>query len=776
VILKARFRFFISVIFLITVLTGRSLASAGDLDQTFGTQGKVTTQFNGADASIVSVVTQSDGKIIVAGNQSSSNTNILTVVRYNSNGTLDTAFGNGGIASNVLFGNPGFMYFVSDMALQPDGKIVVVGARLVMAIQVTTDLYVARFNSNGTLDSTFGTGGEYRLMLPINESYDPFVDTYTNASADRVVIQSDGKILVGGVLDCGSGDDRFMAVRFQPDGTLDTNFGTSGVGGIAVTPNDINCGANYSISIDLVSGIVIQSDNKIVMGGTVRNGNNRDFALVRFNPNGSVESAPNNNGIIINPISTTADDWVYDVAIQRDNKILLAGVTGLGANADFAIARFNTDLSFDTSFDGDGKLILPIGSGEDVATSLHLAPDGTIVVGGFSSNGTNKDFVWASFNSNGSIDTSLNLNGYVRTQFGAADDGITAIAAQNSTRLVVAGFSRTNGNKDFAVARYEYNFGVTPDLVFKMISYSTGLVTGFGSGLIYYSPDGLNPGGGGNSVRVYAGTQTVVAMIPYQNGVITAFSGNSIYYSPNGQRLGGGGSTLRSYQGPERVTAMIPYNGGVITAFAGAGIFYSPDGLDLHGVNTGTSTTRVYSGTQTVVKMIPYNGGVMTAFSARWIYYSPDGQNLGGGGSTTRAYTGTERLLAMTTYQGSVITAFESGNIYKSPDGQNLGGGGATVLVCSGRGTPLEVTSHQNGVLTALTSGGYMFIYYSPDGTDLGGVGPNTRLTLFGNPGIIAMIPYQSGAIVVLSNKAIIYSPDGRSFAPIFGGNPIRIY
>ena len=275
--------------------------------------------------------------------------------------------------------------------------------------------------------------------------------------------------------------------------------------------------------------------------------------------------------------------------------------------------------------------------------------------------------------------------------------------------------------------------------VVAMIPYNRGVITAFSERGIYFSRNGQDLAGGGNTINVYGGTQTVVTMIRYQttiprrNGVITAFSGKGIYFSPDGQNLGGGGNTTRVYDGTETVVAMMPYRNGVITAFSGGGIFFSPDGQNLGG---GGSTTRVYGGTQTVVAMIPYQNGVITAFSKNRIYFSPDGQNIGGGGNTTRVYDGTQTVVAMIPYQSGVITAFSKNRIYFSPDGQNLGGGGNTIRVYDGPETVVTMIPYRNGVITAFSGPGIDLLadfsgrgaYFSPDGQNLGGGGDITRL------------------------------------------------
>jgi hypothetical protein len=169
----------------------------------------------------------------------------------------------------------------------------------------------------------------------------------------------------------------------------------------------------------------------------------------------------------------------------------------------------------------------------------------------------------------------------------------------------------------------------------QMVSFSGGVFAAFELGTIYFSPDGQNLGGGGNTTAVYDGSQKVRAITPYQNGVLTAFTGEGVYLSLDGKNLGGGGNTTRVYSGSQQVVAMIPYQTAVLTAFSGGGIYLSPDGKNVGG---GGNTTRVYSGSQQVIAMIPYQNAVVTAFSGGGIYLSPDGQNLGGGGNSKRVF------------------------------------------------------------------------------------------------------------------------------------------
>ncbi|MFN2445802.1 MAG: WD40 repeat domain-containing protein [Vicinamibacterales bacterium] len=306
-----------------------------------------------------------------------------------------------------------------------------------------------------------------------------------------------------------------------------------------------------------------------------------------------------------------------------------------------------------------------------------------------------------------------------------------------------------------------------PGTVVAMIRYGNGVITAFSNKAVYFSPDGQNLGGGGNTIRVYDGRQTVVRMIPYGNDVITAFSGKGIYFSPDGRDVGGGGSTVRVYTGTQSVIAMMPYRNGVITAFSGNRIYFSPDGQNAGG---GGSTVRVYDGDQNVVDMIPFRNGVMTAFSGKGIYFSPDGQNLGGGGNTVRVYDGNQSVVAMIPYRNGAITAFSGKRVYFSPDGQNVGlnsavaGVGNTVRVYDGNQTVVAMIPYRAGVITAFSG---KRIYFSPDGQNLGlnsavaGVG-NTIRVFDGAGTVAAMMPFRAGVIAAFSDNRIYFSLDGR--------------
>jgi uncharacterized delta-60 repeat protein len=222
---------------------------------------------------------------------------------------LDTTFGSSGKVIQDI-GSGGFGY---SLAIQPDGKILL-GGYCNNASNI--DFCIARINSNGTLDNSFGTNG--KVIQPIGSWSDYGKST---------VIQPDGKILLGGFCSNGSNND-FCIARFNSNGTLDTSFGSSGK---VIQP--IGSSNDYGWSL------VIQPDGKILLGGYCGSGSNHDFCIARFNSNGTLDTSFGTGGKVIQPIGSS-NDYGFSLAIQPDGKILLGGSCQGVSNFEFCIARF----------------------------------------------------------------------------------------------------------------------------------------------------------------------------------------------------------------------------------------------------------------------------------------------------------------------------------------------------------------------------------------------------------------------------------------------------
>jgi uncharacterized delta-60 repeat protein len=403
-------------------LEDRRLLAAGDLDLSFGGDGIVTTAV-GVEAYANDMQVQSDGKIVVAGyTYNSSSVVSALLMRYNPDGSLDTSFSGDGIAT---FSSG---YFMNAMAIQADGKIVITGRT---GGGLDTSLVTFRFNADGSFDNTFGL-----RTLNIGAGTDEATD---------VAIQADGKVVVAGYGYVGLGND-FVLIRYNTNGSLDTSFDGDGW---------LTTGFGASNVSDNGNAVAIQADGKIVVAGGSQNGSKTDFALARYNANGSLDTSFDGDGKLTTAIGSTFDT-AFGLAIQSDGRIVAAGRSD-SSNADFAAARYNTDGSLDTSFDGDGKLTTAMGSAGDIAHDVVVQADGKIVLVGYSQNPTNYDFALARYDANGSPDTTFSGDGKVITVIASASDFAFGGALQTNGKIVVAGFSGVTSNTVAVLARYEAN-------------------------------------------------------------------------------------------------------------------------------------------------------------------------------------------------------------------------------------------------------------------------------------------------------------------------------
>ncbi|MEQ1902744.1 MAG: DUF4347 domain-containing protein, partial [Pirellulaceae bacterium] len=401
--------------------------------------GKVTTAISGNWDGASATAIQPDGKILVVGGYNSGTTTEPFIARYNADGTLDTSFGTGGIVTMSLGASHDAF---TSLALQADGKILAAGYSQNGA---TNDFAVVRFNANGTLDTSFDGDGIALIDLAGGHDY-----------ANGIAVQTDGKILLGGYATVAGNED-FALVRLNASGSLDTSFDTDGKVTTAI-----------GAGVDRANGLALQSDGKVVLVGYSHNGTNEDVAIVRYNTNGSLDTSFDSDGK-----RTVAVGSGYDVAnavaLQTDGKIVVAGDSLIGATPDFTVLRFNTDGSLDTSFDTDGIATIAVGASSDYSKAMAIQPDGRIIVVGESFNGANNDVAVVRLNANGSADTSFDTDGKLTTAIGTATDTAAGIALQSDGKLVVAGYA-TFASGDNTVVRYNTNgsldtsFGATSTL------------------------------------------------------------------------------------------------------------------------------------------------------------------------------------------------------------------------------------------------------------------------------------------------------------------------
>lgn len=428
------------------------IASEGDLDPSFGAGGKVTTDFFNHIDLASGVAIQPDGRIVVVGSTAigSSLANIqqsqFAIVRYNSDGSPDNTFGNAGkVATDFL----GFPVGADAVALYPDGRIVVVGYADYDKNE-DSDFGIARYNSDGSLDTSFD--GDGKVMAGLTR-FNNRTHAFDNG-AEAVAIQSDGKIVVAGLVGGGPNLDTgpdFGLIRYNSNGSPDTSFGTNG---IALT--------DFFDSVDDPRSLVIQPDGKIVVAGDIVNppaNTNHDFGLVRYNTDGTLDASFGSGGKMVTDFFRISD-VARAVALQADGKIVVAGyVYGGGIDYDFGLARYNTDGSLDKTFGTNGKINTD-SSGREMAVALTIQPDGKIIAGGFASPSATPDFTrsfvaLARYSSNGSLDSSFGVNGKVTVDFFGKRNVAIALAMQPDGKLVVAGSAeKSESDYDIAVLRF----------------------------------------------------------------------------------------------------------------------------------------------------------------------------------------------------------------------------------------------------------------------------------------------------------------------------------
>ncbi|MEO7157417.1 MAG: delta-60 repeat domain-containing protein, partial [Vicinamibacterales bacterium] len=364
------------------------------------------------------VAVQSDGKIVVAGFGDT-----FTVIRYNTDGTVDSTFTP---PASLAGGSNEF----DAITILSDGKILLAGDGY-NAAAGEWDIRVTRLNSNGTYDSSFGNLGTR------------YVDIGGSETAFDMALQTDGKIVLTGQT-FGTSWNAFTA-RLSANGSIDTTF--AGTGYVVTDFGTTNQ--------EWANALVIQTDGKILIGGTSDDGSKDHMAMARFNTNGTYDTSfIGGTGIYVFPVvSTFGGESIKDMVLLPDGKILTGGV---GGAIDFMIARFNTNGSLDTSFATSGRKTLNVGPSNDRIETLAVRSDGRIIAGGwrYSSSTGNYDWALVEFLSDGTPASDFGTGGIVTTDFGTNWDQGNALV-QTSSGIVMAGTAGSaNVNGNFALARY----------------------------------------------------------------------------------------------------------------------------------------------------------------------------------------------------------------------------------------------------------------------------------------------------------------------------------
>lgn len=440
-------------------LERRTLMAAGVLDTSFNGTGEVTTKFRSTNDA-VAVAFQSDGKAIVVGDtQAQGGTKDAFVARYNVDGTLDTTFANGG----VTFLERGFDEIATGVAIQSDGKIVVCGVSGTLS-SLQGNGFVIRYNPDGSTDTTFnGTGSKT-------------IDWGGGDAATGVAVTSQGRIIVVGT--SLSGASSGIAIAFlNSDGSFDTTYGT---GQVVTSPGLGTFEAGTAIALAPTAGRFYVSGTSFnALGGGAR------FMVAEFNIDGSLATSFGDQGRAFASFGQGVELATGVAVDPTSNKVVAAGTSangviefspGLGANlpsapatqADFAVARFNTDGSLDNTFGSGGEATVDFttngASNLDGASDVVVQPDGKVVAsGGSQVRATgNSQFATARFTTGGALDTSFGTGGRVLTSFSSStSDGSFGMGLQSDGKIYEVGHSKTNAS-DSSVALVRYTNDTSP--------------------------------------------------------------------------------------------------------------------------------------------------------------------------------------------------------------------------------------------------------------------------------------------------------------------------
>jgi uncharacterized delta-60 repeat protein len=397
--------------------SGSAAAAPGEPDQSFGDDGRTTVEFGGDDRAS-HLALQPNGRIVLVGHTTAVGGGDFAIARLKPGGAPDSTFSGDG-RQTIGFGGDDYG---GDVALQPDGKIVVAGWG-----GEGDDMIVARLNRNGSIDRSFGNNGAANVNFGLTDR------------AFSLALQPDGKIVVVGSADVvdvstDTPTPHFAVARLRPNGTRDRSF--SGDGRQVVGFGDA----------DLALAVALQPDGKIVVAGNGGVGN--DMTLTRLNLNGAVDRGFGDNGAAY--VDFGGIDETGDLAVMPGGDLMVVGKTTAVGGGDFAIARLDAAGKPVGSFDEDGRATVGFG-GEDTGLGLGVQPDGKVIAMGVG--GLRADFVLARLSRFGSLDQSFGTAGRSSIDAGGSEfDG--DVAVNPNGRVTLAGSTDAGGDYEMAAARF----------------------------------------------------------------------------------------------------------------------------------------------------------------------------------------------------------------------------------------------------------------------------------------------------------------------------------
>ncbi|MEZ4731836.1 MAG: hypothetical protein R3E79_32345 [Caldilineaceae bacterium] len=337
----------------------------GVLDPSFDGDGQLVTTFGveSSEAQVQALAVQPDGKIVALGQLSFpagswlESTFASGIIRYNPDGTLDPTFGNQGQLQERLPLALDKTYH--PLALQPDGKLVVVGNQ---TIDGKDHVVLVRLLNDGTFDPTFAGDGQ------VTTAFD------NSGEARAVALQPDGKLVVAGWARTPTFADAFVLLRYHPTGALDTTFAGDGK---LFTPFPQTEGA-YAVAV--------QPDGKLLVAGAAygeESNNGLDFTLVRYQPDGAIDPTFAGDGKVFTTVGPTTTDEIRTILLQPDGNIVAAGYTSDGYNRDVVLVRYQTTGAIDQTFVCGGVVKTDFGATADMARALLRQADGKVIAVGY---------------------------------------------------------------------------------------------------------------------------------------------------------------------------------------------------------------------------------------------------------------------------------------------------------------------------------------------------------------------------------------------------------
>jgi uncharacterized delta-60 repeat protein len=407
---------FLHLIFLLSIVLCLCTAASAqpELDITFNGTGRVTTSLSPGWGDIVSsVLVQTDNKIIAVGTYAgSSSPRFFALTRYNTNGALDSSFGNNGkvvtdFDANAV--NEGALA----AAIQPDGKIIAAG--YVSLISPGPGFFaLARYNPNGSLDTTFGNGG--KVLTAIVQHIN---------TARGVAVGQDGKIVAAGEYFGSLQNFQTLIARYTATGVLE---------GTTTDQRGVDLGDSNT-----PMAVTIQPDGKILTAGSYKSNfssSGADITMLRFTADGFPDTSFAGNGRLLIP-SPAVSEFLTSVAVQADGRIVAGG----GSGSDLLVMRFTADGSPDLTFGGGtGRVTTPMG-GFSQANSVIVKPNGKILAAGTVEFSGQQNFAIACYNADGSLDTSFSGDGKLAFNFGGMPSLARGMAVDGLGRVVLGGYA-----------------------------------------------------------------------------------------------------------------------------------------------------------------------------------------------------------------------------------------------------------------------------------------------------------------------------------------------